>query len=171
MGSPDLTEKILFKKHREGASLVSQRWRIWLPFQKTQVPSLVREHLTRHGATGLLCHNYWACVLQLNPTHSRAWAPQREKLPQREARAPWLHSSLRSNKDQKIDLKKRNPGRVRGGPMLYRGGRMIQAKATNTDLGQHNKEYKRKTTFWKNVKECIESEIKWKLHIICMMAE
>ena len=78
-------------------------------------------------------------VLQLNPTHSRAWAPQQEKLPRWEARAPWLDSSPR-NKDQRINFKKRNPGRVRGGPMLYRGGRMIQAKAISADLGQHNKE-------------------------------
>ena len=89
-----------------GTSLVVQWLRIRLPMQGTRVRSLVWEDPTCCGATKPVCHNYWACVLQLlKPVCSRAqvpqllspcaatteaWAPracapQQEKLPQWEA--------------------------------------------------------------------------------------
>ena len=78
-----------------GTSLVAQWLRIRLPMQWTRVRPLV------HGATKPVYHNYWACVLE-PASHNywcpratttearapRARAPQQEKPPQREARAP-----------------------------------------------------------------------------------
>ena len=68
-----------------GASQVAQRWRICLPMQKTQVPSLVWEDPTCPEATKPMHHNcwasdpeprdrnYWACVPQpQKPTYPRA---------------------------------------------------------------------------------------------------
>ena len=49
--------------------------------QETRVRALVWEDLTCHGATKPVRHNYWALV-------PRAHAPQQEKPPQWEARAP-----------------------------------------------------------------------------------
>ena len=46
-------------------SLVVQWLRICLPKQGTQVPSLVWEDPTCHGASKPVCHNYWAWVLEL----------------------------------------------------------------------------------------------------------
>ena len=43
-----------------GTSLVAQWIRIRLPMQGTQVPSLVWEDPTCHGATKPVCHNYWS---------------------------------------------------------------------------------------------------------------
>ena len=54
---------VCFKKITR-ASLVTQWWRIHLPMQETQVPFLVQEGSTCHGATKPLNHNNWACVLQ-----------------------------------------------------------------------------------------------------------
>ena len=77
--------------------------------QGTRVQALVQEDLTCRGATKPVCHNYWAHVPQLlKPAHPRAralqllspraatteahtpraCAPQQEKPPQWEARAP-----------------------------------------------------------------------------------
>ena len=61
------------------ASLVAQWWRIRLPVQEMQVPSLVREDPTCLGAAKLLCHSCWAHVPQLRkPEHPRAHALQRD---------------------------------------------------------------------------------------------
>ena len=75
-------------------SLVAQWLRIRLPMQGTWVRTLVREDPTCRGATKPVCHNYWACAL-LEPTCHNYWAcapracaPQQEKPPQWEARAP-----------------------------------------------------------------------------------
>ena len=82
------------------ASLVAQWLRISLPIQGTWVRALVWEDPTRRGATKLVRHNYWACALgpvshnywahvsQLLSLRPRARAPQQEKPPQWEARAP-----------------------------------------------------------------------------------
>ena len=83
-----------------GASQVSQWLRICLAMQGTLVRSLVQDP-TCHGATKPVHHNYWACALEplshnywthrlqlLKPEHPRACAPQQEKPPQWEARAP-----------------------------------------------------------------------------------
>ena len=76
--------------------------------QGTQVRALVREDPTCRGATKPVSHDYWACALeptshnywarepQLLSPHTtttearapRARAPQQEKSPQWEARAP-----------------------------------------------------------------------------------
>ena len=40
--------------------------------QGTQVPALVREDPTCHGATKPMCHNYWACTLE--PANHNYWA-------------------------------------------------------------------------------------------------
>ena len=53
-------------------SLVAQWLRIRLPMQRTRVPSLVREDPTCRVATGPMCHNYWACVLE--PASHNYWA-------------------------------------------------------------------------------------------------
>ena len=88
--------------YRYRASLVSHWLRIHLPMQGTWVRALVQEDPTCCGATKPVCHNYWACALEpashnywaqvpqlLKPTHlERARAPQQEKPPQWEARAP-----------------------------------------------------------------------------------
>ena len=85
-----------------------QWWRIHLPVQGTRVRALVREDPTCRGATQLLRYNYWAGALEpashncwahvpqlLSPCATttearmpRACAPQQEKPPQWEARAP-----------------------------------------------------------------------------------
>ena len=83
-----------------GASQVSQWLRICLAMQGTLVRSLVQDP-TCHGATKPVHHNHWACALEplshnywthrlqlLKPEHPRACAPQQEKPPQWEARAP-----------------------------------------------------------------------------------
>ena len=97
-----------------GASLVTQWLRICLSMQGTRVQSLVREDPTCCGATKPVRRNYWTCALE--PTSHNYWArapraraPQQEKPPQWEARAPQrrvtpAHRNQRkaahSNKDQ-----------------------------------------------------------------------
>ena len=54
------------------ASLVAQWLRIHLPMQGTRVRALVREDPTCLGATGPVCHNYWACALE--PASHNYWA-------------------------------------------------------------------------------------------------
>ena len=89
------------KKCWPGTSLVAQWLRIRLPMQGTWVRALVPEDPTCRGAAKPMHHNYWACALEpvshnywacvlqpLKPTWPRACAPQQEKLPQWEARAP-----------------------------------------------------------------------------------
>ena len=85
----------------KGASLVVQWLRIRLPMQETRVRALVREDPTCRGVTKPVHHNYWACALG-SASHNywspcatttgarvpRACAPQQEKPPQGEARAP-----------------------------------------------------------------------------------
>ena len=75
--------------------------------QGTGVQALVREDRTCCGATKPVCHNYWACEPQLlslraTTTEARmpgAHAPQQEKPPQWEARAPQRRlAPARSNK-------------------------------------------------------------------------
>ena len=46
------------KSPRRGTSLVVQLLRIHLPMQGTQVPALVQEDPTCHGATKPVRHNY-----------------------------------------------------------------------------------------------------------------
>ena len=72
---------LFFKDWDVGTSLVAQWLRIHLPMQGTQVRALVWEDPTCRGATKPVRHNYWAHV-------PRACAPQQEKPPQWEARAP-----------------------------------------------------------------------------------
>ena len=81
-----------FKKiTNSGASLVAQWLRVRPPMQGTRVRALVREDPTCHGATGPVCHNYWACT-------SGACAPQRERPRQWETRAPrWRVAPARRN--------------------------------------------------------------------------
>ena len=60
-GSP----RHILRKVIIGASLVAHCLRIRLPMQGTQVRALLREDPTCRGTTKPVCHNYWACVLQL----------------------------------------------------------------------------------------------------------
>ena len=77
-------------------SLVAQWLRIRLPMQGARVRALVREDPTCRGATKPVRRNYWAREPQLlspraattEPCVPRARAPQQEKPPQWEARAP-----------------------------------------------------------------------------------
>ena len=95
----------------DGTSLVAQGLRICLPMQGTRVRALVREDPTCRGATKPVHHNYWACALE-PASHNyrspwattaeahgpRARAPQQEKPPQWEARAPqWRVAPARRN--------------------------------------------------------------------------
>ena len=74
--------------------------------QGAQIWSLVREDPTCRGATKPVRHNYWACEPQLLSPRAattearapRAHAPQQEKPPQWEARAPqWRVAPARRN--------------------------------------------------------------------------
>ena len=62
--------------------------------QGTRVRALVWEDPTGRGAPKPVCHNYWACALDPSSHHNywayapRDRAPQQEKPPQWEARAP-----------------------------------------------------------------------------------
>ena len=56
----------------QGASLVAQVIRVHLPVQGTQVPSLVREDPSRHGAAKLTRHNLQASIPE--PTNHNRWA-------------------------------------------------------------------------------------------------
>ena len=47
------------------ASLVAQWLGIRLPMQGTWVRALLREDPTYCGATNPMCHNFWACALEL----------------------------------------------------------------------------------------------------------
>ena len=98
-------------KSEGGTSLVVQWLRVHLPMQGTRVWALVWEDPTCRGATGPVSHNCWACALEpashnywsLHVTTTearvpRAHAPQQEKPPQWEARAPqWRVASARCN--------------------------------------------------------------------------
>ena len=88
-------------KEAPRASLVAQWLRIHLPMQGTRVRALVREDPTCRRATKPVRHSYWACALEpashnywglyatATEAHMpRARAPQQEKPPQWEARAP-----------------------------------------------------------------------------------
>ena len=68
---------------------VLKKKKIHLPMQETGVRFLIWEEPTRHGATKLMSHNYWACTLEprshnywthmpqlLQSLHPRAHAPQ-----------------------------------------------------------------------------------------------
>ena len=108
--SPELMNWSVLKK-RLRASLVAQWLRIRLPMQGTRVRAPVREGLTCCGATKPMHHNYWACALE--PASHNCWspratttearaprvcAPQQEKPPQWEARAPqWRVAPARRN--------------------------------------------------------------------------
>ena len=79
------------KKAEEGFPGGAVIKRICLPMQGTRVRSLVQEDPTCRGATKPVHHNYWACA-------PRACAPQQEKPPQWEARAPqWRVALARRN--------------------------------------------------------------------------
>ena len=67
-------------------SPVVQWMRIRLPMQGTWVQSLVQEDPTCCWATKPVCHNYWACQLQLLKCALRAFTLQQEKPLQWEAR-------------------------------------------------------------------------------------
>ena len=54
------------------ASLVEQWLGVCLPMQGTWVRALAREDPTCRGATGPLCHDYWACALE--PASHNYWA-------------------------------------------------------------------------------------------------
>ena len=78
-------------------SLMVQWLRILLPFQRTQVWSLVREDSTCRGATKPVCHNYWACFLQLlKPKHPRAMLCEREATTMRSPSSPTCHKWIKS---------------------------------------------------------------------------
>ena len=76
------------KKGMFGTYPVAQWLRIRLPMQETQVRSLVQEDPTCRGATKPVCHNYWACALELASQNYWARTPQLLK-PER-SRAPML---------------------------------------------------------------------------------
>ena len=57
--------RLFSKKLEIRASLVVQWLRIHQPMQRMRVQALVREDPTCHGATKPVCHNYWACTLEL----------------------------------------------------------------------------------------------------------
>ena len=82
-----------FKMYNFRVSLVAQWLRIHLPMQGTRVQDLVWEDPTCRWATKPVHRKYWACSLgpeSLNywACAPRARAPQQEKPPQWEARAP-----------------------------------------------------------------------------------
>ena len=120
MQTNSFKSSVLVQKFMWGASLVAQWLRIRLPMQGTWVRALVQEDPTCHGATKPMRHNYWACVLepvshnywthvpQLLSLHSRACAPQQEKPPQWEARAP-QQSSPCSPQLEKAHAQQRRP--------------------------------------------------------------
>ena len=109
--SPTIIHRWGHNKVISQASLVAQWLRIRLPMQGTQVCALVREDPTCRRATKPVCHNYWACALE--PASHNYWspratttearaprapAPQQEKPPQWEARAPqWRVAPARRN--------------------------------------------------------------------------
>ena len=55
-----------------------------LPGQMTWVQHLIPEDPARHGATELVCHNYWACALESGS--SNYWSPRAAAT---EVQAPW----------------------------------------------------------------------------------
>ena len=65
--------KLYLKHINPGTSLVVQGLRIRLPMQGTWVRALVQEDSTCCGATKLMRHNSWACVLE--PTSHNYWSP------------------------------------------------------------------------------------------------
>ena len=65
-------------KKYNSTSLVTQWMRIQLPMQGTWVQSLVRGDSTCYRETKPMCHNYWACVLQLLKLLPATCALQRE---------------------------------------------------------------------------------------------
>ena len=78
---PELSYSLYFRshwklsyiwKHYSGTSLVAQWLRIRLPMQGTRTRALVREDPTCCRATKPVCHNYWACALEIT-SHSY-WA-------------------------------------------------------------------------------------------------
>ena len=69
---PSFTTAFSCIRSRYWASLLAQWLRIRLPMQGTRVRALVWEDPTYHGATKLVCHNYWACTLE--PTSHNCWA-------------------------------------------------------------------------------------------------
>ena len=81
------------KSNFRGTSPVAQWLGICLPTQRTQIRALVREDPTCRGATKPVRHSCWDCALEPG-SHNywarlpRAHAPQQEKPPQGEARAP-----------------------------------------------------------------------------------
>ena len=103
-----LNKKFFWFKKEKVVSLVAQWLRIHLPMQGTWVQALVQEDPTCRRATKPVHHNYWACTPQpvshdywacgpqlLSPRATtteacapRTHAPQQEKPPQQEARAP-----------------------------------------------------------------------------------
>ena len=95
---------VTIKKALLRASLVAQWQRTRLPVQETQVPSLVWEDPTCHGAMKSVRPSYWACALE--PGSHNYWCPrvlelqpQQAKPPQWEARAPQLEKSPHSKED------------------------------------------------------------------------
>ena len=64
---------------RTGTSLVAQWLRVCLPMQGTRVQALVQEDPTCRGATKPVCHNYWACALELVSHNYWACVPQLRK--------------------------------------------------------------------------------------------
>ena len=72
--------KKLHLKSTSGTSLVAQWLRIHLPMQGIRVRALVWEDPTCHRATKPVCHNYWACALELASHNYWARVPQLLKL-------------------------------------------------------------------------------------------
>ena len=74
--------------------------------QGAWIRSLVQEDSTCLVATKPMSHNYWAHL-------PRAWVPQQEKLPQREALEPQLESSFHFLQLEKAHLPQRRPNAVK----------------------------------------------------------
>ena len=67
------TYRIFQKTEKSGfrAFMVVQGLKICLPMQDMQVPFLVGEDCTCHGATKPVIHNYWSCTSQSPRTATR----------------------------------------------------------------------------------------------------
>ena len=104
-------EKIVIWKNR--TSLVP-RLDIHLPKQRTWIWSLIQEDSTYYRATKCICHNHWACVLQLPiAVHPTACALQQEKPLQWEAHALELERSVHSPPLEKAYVQQWRPSTAR----------------------------------------------------------
>ena len=113
-----LYERGKIRIYAPGTSLVAQWLRICLPMQGSWVRSLVREDPTCHTATKPMRHNYWACALE-SVSHNywarlpRAHAPQQEKPPQWEARAPQQRVAPARHNLEKACVQQQRPDAIK----------------------------------------------------------